>query len=148
LKELKRKKLYNMKTKQDYKEDPLNKYINAEDIEKAPVGFTAKVMSGIRVETSSLKASVKLRNRNIVPAISIAFTLILITAAILMPYDKNDTVAQPVTDFLKGILNHVPKIDFSVLSFNLPATLIYISVAILMLTLFDRVLNGVFHRER
>ncbi len=137
-----------MKTMQDFKEDPLNKYINADSIEKAPEGFTSKVMSGIQFETAPLKASAKLKNRNLVPAISIAFTLILIIAAILMPYDKNDLVAQPVTDFLKSVLNHVPKIDFSVLRFNLPATLIYISVAILMLTLFDRALNGIFHRER
>lgn len=133
---------------QDYKEDPLNKYINAESIEKAPEGFTSKVMSGIQFEITPPKASVKLKNMNLVPAISIAFTLILITAAILMPYDKNDPLAQPITDFLKSVLNHVPKIDFSVLRLNLPATLIYISVAILILTLFDRALNVIFHRER
>lgn len=149
MKKLKRKKLYNMKTMQNYKEDPLNKYIDAESIEKAPEGFTSKVMSGILFETAPWKASVSLRNRNLVPVISIAFTILLIIAAILLPYNNNDPIAQPLTNFLNSLLIQVPKVDLSsVLRFNLPATLIYVSVAILMLTLFDRALNGIFHREK
>ncbi len=138
-----------MKTQQKYKEDTLNKYINIDTIEKAPEGFTSKVMSGIQVETAPWKSSVGLRNMNLVPVISVAITLLLCVAALLMPHVNNDQIAQPVTNFMKSILLHLPKVEFgSVLKFNLPATLIYISVAILMLTLFDRALSGIFHREK
>ena len=40
-----------MNNQEKYKEDLLRQYINPEKIEKAPEGFTSKVMTRIQLET-------------------------------------------------------------------------------------------------
>jgi hypothetical protein len=67
--------------KQDqYEEDILRQYINPERIEKAPIGFTAKTMTRIRIETQSVK----------VPEVStkslVSWYLLLFTVLILLLY--------------------------------------------------------------
>jgi hypothetical protein len=62
---------------------------------------------------------------------------------------KGDSLTFPVMDLLKTIKVSLPELDLnSIFKFNLPATLLYVFVAILMLSLFDRALYGVFHREK
>ena len=124
-------------------------YINPGRIEKAPEGFTSEVMSAIQVGVVPVKVAGRLRNRSLVPVISAAVTLIFIVTAFFIPVSKSDSLTFPVMDLLKNIKFSLPEIDLnSVFRFNLPATLLYVIVAILILSLFDRVLYGVFHREK
>ncbi|MEI8225346.1 MAG: hypothetical protein WCG82_05410 [Bacteroidota bacterium] len=138
-----------MDKQEKYKEDLLRQYINPERIEKAPEGFTSKVMTRIQLETVPLKDAGRLQNKNLVPVISAAITILLIVAAFIIPGSEADSLALPVVELIKNIKVALPEINLtSIFSFNLPALMIYIFVGILILTLFDRALNMLFHREK
>ena len=137
-----------MNNQEKNKEDLLRQYINPERIEKAPEGFTSKVMTHIQIQTVPLKSAGRLRNKNLVPVISIGFTIILLVTAFLMPGSEADPSALPVVKIIKTIKLSLPEINFtSIFRFNLPALLIYVFIGILILTLFDRALNVLFHRK-
>lgn len=138
-----------MNIRQEYKEDFLSQFINPERIEKAPEGFTTKVMTRIQVETEPVKVAGRFRNKNLVPAISASITILLVVLAFLTPGRGDDSLALPVGELIKNIKIFLPDIDLtSVFSANLPALLIYVFVGILILSLFDRALNMIFHREK
>jgi len=138
-----------MNNQEKYKEDLLRQYINPERIEKAPEGFTSKVMTRIQIEAVPLKSAGRLRNKSLVPVISTTVTILLIVAAFLIPGSETDSLALPVVKLIKNIKVSLPEIDLtSIFRFNLPALLIYVFIGILILTLFDRALNGLFHREK
>ena len=138
-----------MNNQEKNKEDLLRQYINPERIEKAPEGFTSKVMTRIQIETVPLKAPGRLRNKSLVPVISSAVTILLIVATFLIPGSESDSLALPMVKFVKNIKVSLPEIDLpSIFRFDLPALLIYVFIGILMLTLFDRALNVLFHREK
>jgi len=138
-----------MDKQEKYKEDLLRQYINPERIEKAPEGFTSKVMTRIQLETVPLKDAGRLRNKNLVPVISAAITILLIVAAFLIPGSETDLSALPVVELIKNIKVSWPEINLtSIFSFNLPALMIYVFIGILILTVFDRALNMLFHGEK
>ncbi len=138
-----------MKTSQEYKDDPLGRFLNHESIEKAPERFTSNVMSRIRFETITERVTLKKRKTNLVPVISIVIIVLLIAAALLVPANSNPELAGPVNDLLNNISLHVSGIKLgSSIKINLPASMAYISIAVLMLTFFDRALNGIFHRNK
>jgi len=138
-----------MDKQEKYKEDLLRQYINPERIEKAPEGFTSKVMTRIQIEAAPLKDTGRLQNKNLVPVISAAITILLIVVASLLPGSEADLSALPVVELIKNIKVSLPEINLtSIFSFNLPGLLIYIFVGILILTVFDRALNILFNREK
>jgi hypothetical protein len=138
-----------MKTSQEYKDDPLGRFLNQESIEKAPERFTSNVMSRIQFETTAERVTLRKRKTDLVPVISIVITVLLIAVALLLPSNSNPSLAGPVNDLLNNISLHVSGIKLgSSIKINLPASMAYISIAVLMLTFFDRALNGIFHRNK
>jgi hypothetical protein len=137
-----------MSRHEKHTEDLLNHYIDPEMIEKAPEGFTSNVMLHIQTEYSPAKTTVRLRNRNYIPVISGIITVLLIVLAYLIS-GKDDSLAFPATEFLKNIKFSLPDLNLMVLSgFNMPQTLIYGLFGILMLSILDIALNGVFNRQK
>jgi hypothetical protein len=137
-----------MSNQEEFKEDILRQYINPEKIEKAPEGFTSKVMTQIQLETVPVKNAGILRNKNLVPLISTVITIFLVVAAFLIPGSEADSSALPVLQIIKNIRVSLPEVDLaSILRLNIPASMIYVFIGILMLTLFDRALNVLFHRR-
>ena len=138
-----------MDKQEKYKEDLLRQYINPDRIENAPEGFTSKVMTRIQLDTVPLKDAGRLQNKNLVPVISAAITILLIVAAFLIPGSETDLSVVPVVELIKNIKVALPEINLtSIFSFNLPALMIYVFIGILILTLFDRALNMLFHGEK
>lgn len=138
-----------MNNQEKNKEDQLRRYIDPILAERAPEGFTANVMTRIQMETEPVKVRGRLWNRNLIPVISAVITSILILSAILIPGNQTDSLAKPLSELFKNIKISVPVIDISsIFSFNLPALLIYVFIGIFILTLFDRALYGLFHREK
>jgi hypothetical protein len=138
-----------MNSKEKNMEDLLKDYINPENIEKAPEGFTSKVMSLIQVEPLPVKVPARIQTKNLVPLISCAVTIILIATAFLLPGNKGDSMTIPAMEFLKNLNFAMPKINIgNIFSLNLHGTLIYVFSGLLILSLFDRVLNVVFHRQK
>ena len=69
-----------MDKQEKHTEDFLSQYINPERIEKAPEGFTSKVMSIIETEKIPVRAAVKSKKRTPVPYI---FSVFIIFMAII-----------------------------------------------------------------
>ena len=138
-----------MNNQEKFKEDLLRQYISPDRIEHAPEGFTSNVMTRIQIETGKLNAAGRLRNRNFIPVISSVVIVLLIISAILIPGNQTDSLAKPVLELIKNIKISMPVIDISsIFTFNLPVLLIYVFIGIFILTLFDRALYGLFHREK
>jgi hypothetical protein len=138
-----------MNNQEEYKENLLRHYINPGKIEKAPEGFTSKVMSRIQLEKQLSTVSGRSPKINLIPVISVVVTVLLLAAAFLIPGNGSDQVALPVLKLFNNIKSSIP--DFSLSSIfrlTLPSVLMYVFLGILVLTFFDRALYGIFHREK
>lgn len=130
-------------------EDLLSSYINAARIEKAPEGFTSKVMARIQSDEVPVKASRRLWNRSRVPVISCTVTVLLIAAVFLIPGNKSDIMSIRALEILKNIKVSLPEIDLtSFFRLNVPVTMAYGLLGILILSILDTAIHGVFHREK
>ena len=138
-----------MKTQQEFKEDPISRYFNPEMAEKAPSGFTEKVMSRVNLEAVPLKAKHNRKQKSHVPAISLTVILILTGIAFALPSAGNGFAEIPWIKFFHNL--ELPALNVSldsILRLKLPGYLPYLFISILFLSVFDRVLNGIFHREK
>lgn len=138
-----------MNNQEAFKDDLLRQYITSERIEKAPEGFTSKVMARVHVDTLPIMVAEKSRKKNMVPFISSVVTILLIASAVLIPGSQSDSFINPVLSFIKNIKFSVPEINLSsIFRLTLPSVLMYVFIGILILSLFDRALYGIFHREK
>ena len=138
-----------MNNQEKQTKDFLRQYIDSERIEKAPEGFTSKVMTRIQLEKQPSEVAQNVWRKNSVPVISGAVILLLLAAAFLMPGSESDSMALPVLKLFKNIKSSLPEVNFSsVFSLTLPSVLMYVFIGIFVLTLFDRALYGIFHREK
>jgi hypothetical protein len=138
-----------MNNQEKHTEDFLRQYIDPERIEKVPQGFTSKVMTRIQLDKQPSERAHSVWRRISIPVISGAVILLLLAAAFLIPVDESDSMALPVLKLFKNIKSSLPEINFSsVFSLTLPSVLMYVFIGIFVLTLFDRALYGIFHREK
>jgi hypothetical protein len=138
-----------MNNQEEHKEDLLRKYITSERIEKAPEGFTSKVMTRLQLETTPLIAAKRSWNKNLVPVISVTVTILLLVSAFLIPVSQYDSLTNPVLNLINNIKFSMPDINMSsIFRISLPSVTMYVFIGILILTLFDRALYGIFHREK
>lgn len=138
-----------MNNLEKHKKDSLWNYINQEATENAPVGFTAKVMTAVHKEQLPVRKRLLFSRKNLVPAVSATVVVILVLLTFLIPGNKNDALFSPAIDALKEIKISVPEIDLSsFLNFQIPVTLVYVMFGLLILSLFDKALNTLFHREK
>jgi hypothetical protein len=138
-----------MNNQEKHTEDFLRQYIDPERIEKSPEGFTSKVMTRIQLEKQPSEVAQNVWRKNSVPVISGAVILLFLAAAFLMPGSESDSIALPVLKLFKNIKSSLPEVNFSsVFSLTLPSVLMYVFIGIFVLTLFDRALYGIFHREK
>lgn len=129
-------------------EDHLKMFLNPEMIENAPDGFTEKIMDVISVEKESLMSAKNLREKSIVPYISAAVTIVLVILTVLLPFDKQDSSGFLIPDIFKNFKISLPEIDLtSVFTFDIPVLFGYILTGVLILSLFDRALYGLFHKR-
>jgi hypothetical protein len=138
-----------MNNREKYNDENLRQYISPENIEKAPEGFTSKVMTRIKTETIPLAVSGKSQKRNLVPVIYAAVTLFLLAAACLFPVSDSDSITITALRLLGSIKSSLPALNLSsVFRITLPSVMMYVFIGILVLTLFDRALYKIFHREK
>ena len=129
-------------------EDILRQYINPERIEKAPGGFTSKVMSNILLEKQPSIASDSIRRKNPVLVISSVVTILLIIAAFLIPSNESDSISLPVLKLIGNIKASLPEIKSSpIFHLTIPSVIIYAIIGVFVLTILDRALYKIFHRE-
>jgi hypothetical protein len=128
--------------------DTLFSYLKPEKLEKAPEGFTEKIMARINVEPSPLRTGWKLRNKNFtIPLVSIIVIFSLIVSAALTGNAGDSNYLTGFEKFLNSIRIPSFKIEsFSV--FTLPVVLIYIAFGLLILSVLDIALNKLFHHRK
>jgi hypothetical protein len=132
-----------------YEEDLLKKYINPERIEMAPEGFTSKVMARIGMENALEKTAGRSVKKSLVPLISAGVTILLLAVAFLIPGSQTDSITPAFLKLINNIKSLLPEISISSLfKLTLPSVMMYVFIGILVLTVFDRALYGVFHREK
>lgn len=138
-----------MNSRENHREDPLRDYITPEIIEKAPEGFTAKVMTAVHKELIPVRKKALFLRRNVVPVVSASVVMILILLTFILTGSTNESLLSPVLDIFKKISFSLPEYDIrSLLNFEIPPTLIYILIGIFILSLLDRALNVIFHRGK
>lgn len=127
----------------------LREFINPESREKAPEDFTLNTMSRILSEVIIVKPVAEKKRVSRVPIYSSVITLSLIAAAFLTPEGKTNILNPDLSRFIGNLHISIPRIDLtSVFNANLPGILIYLSIAVFILTLLDSGLNFYFHREK
>ena len=138
-----------MNRQEQYDEDLLRKYINPEKIERAPEGFTSKTLTRIQIEAQSGEGIKSFLARHRVPLISALITAGLIVAAIFLPAKENDIIGSSILKFFQNIQITLPQIRLtSFRDLSLPGWILYAYLVILLLAFIDRVLSGVFRKER
>jgi hypothetical protein len=138
-----------MDKQEKHTEDFLSQYINPERIEKAPDGFTSKVMSVIETEKNPVRAAEKHKKRTLVPYIFSVFIIFLTILTFFLPASKSQAISIPFLELIKGIKLNMPEVDFgNLISIDLPSALIYVLIGIFLLSFLDRALYRVFHREK
>jgi hypothetical protein len=138
-----------MNAQQEFKDDPIKQYFSHEMIKKAPSGFTEKVMTRVSFEAKQQTAAGRQRKRSYVPAISLGVILILTAVALTIPSSGHEFTSMPLMKMFHEIEIPVLKINLdSLLRFKLPGYLPYLFISILFLSVFDRALSGIFHREK
>ena len=138
-----------MKAQQEFKDDRIRQYLDPEMIEKAPSGFTDKVMTMVSLETKPVKEGRRWWRENYIPLISLAVTLILAGIAFSLPSSGNDFITIPGLKMFHSIDISMMKVNLnSLLKFRLPGYLPYLLISILFLSIFDRALSGIFHGEK
>lgn len=136
-----------MNKRQNIQKDLLKQYINPEMSEKAPLGFNSRVMEGIRLEKVPARVQIKREGLNIVPSVSAIVIIILVCMAVLLP-DKNDQFVLPAVESVRNLKFNLPDLVSSFMfKINLPSTVIYSLIGISILSVFDRALKEVFHRN-
>jgi len=137
-----------MNNKVNIENDILGRYLNREKIEKAPDGFSEKVMTLIRVEQSPVKIRSKFRTSLMVPLITAVITGGLILVSVLYSSPSESSVFAGIAEFFNDISISLPVIKLDKFQpFSLPSVVIYISIGFLGLSVFDRVLHRVFHKN-
>ena len=138
-----------MNTQQDYKDDPLRLHLKPEMIEKAPPHFTEKIMQMVSLEPRPVQHVSRFRRIGFIPAISVAFTLALMIAALLSPSSSYNLSWMPGINTLTLISQQAHQINLDALSrITLPAYMPYLFLSILFLTFFDRALRSLFSRHK
>ena len=138
-----------MNTQQEYKNDPLREHLIPEMVERAPSGFTGKVMTIVNLEGKPEKVRENLFKRILVPLISVIVTLILTITVLLLPANSNEFAGLAWMKIIKDLDLPAFNINLdSLFSFSVPAYLPYLFICILFLTIFDRGLSGLFHKGK
>jgi hypothetical protein len=127
----------------------LREYINPESRAKAPEDFTLNTMSRIVTDVTIAKPEVVKKRVSRMPVYSSVVTLSLIAAALLTSEAKTNSLTPDLLRLIKNLQFSIPHIDISsIFNADLPGILIYLSVAVFILTLLDSGLSFYFHREK
>jgi|WetSurMetagenome_2_1015567.scaffolds.fasta_scaffold10816_4 hypothetical protein len=134
-----------MNNNHDNIKDPLKDFITPDLCEKAPDGFSEKIMSGI---TSVTARETVARNKKLisVPAIASLITISLILAAFLV---RGTGSTSTFVKILNQALNMLPEIKTgNLFNATLPVITGYVAVGLVILGIFDKFLFRFFNRKK
>lgn len=116
-------------------------------IEKAPDGFTERVMMQIGIEKVHARHRRRFEREVYVFGISILTATALVVLAVLTTPQSNGYF-DSIIHLFSSLNSTIPDFDtVKMADFNLPSLLFYISLAIALLSLFDLVLMRYFRQQ-
>ena len=127
--------------------DKLKKYLKAERIEKAPEGFTYRLMKNIQDEPLPSRRQGILKPPVIIPVISFSLIVLFLISAFTSSSERTNSPIQKISDYLGSLKMPLPEGIFSQPG-SMPDIITYLIAAIFMLALFDRALSLFFRREK
>ena len=134
-----------MKILQDFKKDPLRRYIFPENIMKAPAGFTDKLMIQVKMEAGLAESLSSQKKRSIVPALAAILTTGLILIALLYPGDDPGLPAFTWLKYFDNIKILMPEFQhLAIFNITFPGMVLYVTAGLLLLFLLDRALSRYF----
>ncbi len=131
--------------------DKLKKYLKAERIEKAPEGFTYRLMKNIQAEPLPSRRQGILKPPVIIPVISFSLIVLFLISAFTSSSERTNSPIQKISDYLGSLKMPLPEGIFSQpgsINMHMPDIITYLIAAIFMLALFDRALSLFFRREK
>jgi hypothetical protein len=135
-----------MKITEEKGKDPLNRFMNPESTEKAPEGFSENIMSAIRVESVPIMRQREKIKSRIVPIIFVLIMVVLVIIVLLTSSNEKSLLSTEVEKLLQII--RLPEIKTGTLpGINIPVVVVYISVGMFVLVLFDAGLGKLFHKR-
>lgn len=136
-----------MNKSEEFKEDILKRYINPGKIEKAPEGFTGRVMTRIEMEKKPATVSVHILIRYRIPLFSIGIIAVLILSAMFVTYGGDDQAISSALKPYYDLLTDFPKFNLDkITGISIPVSAVYIMLGIFLLSVLDRFLNLIFRR--
>ena len=133
------------KNRQEFINDELRKFLIHEEIERAPVDFTGKLMELIKKEPMPVVAQNKKFRFATVPVIYCAVLTALAIITLFVPNVENDATDNSWFQTLYNLLPEMPIIELNIpLTFTIPETLKYIIIGCFGLFIFDLFLNRYF----
>ena len=125
----------------------IEKYIIPGMVERAPEGFTQKVMTRVLFEKApNEKVILWKRIRVPVAVLTVAVALIILSVVLLSPSDN--AYITGISNVMNGVSLKLPAMNEGLLNnLKIPGIVIYLSVGILFLSLFDFGLNRLFRRR-
>lgn len=137
-----------MNKREEFNDDILSRYIRPEKIDKAPAGFTGRVMTYIRTEKTGIPSGNRFLSEYKVPVISFGITVLLIVTAMITYFANKDSLFIAWLKPLSDLIDSVTKVSFGKLEeISVPGWVAYSMTGILLLAIFDRVLSVLFHRR-
>ncbi|HLP74667.1 MAG TPA: hypothetical protein VK155_17305 [Bacteroidales bacterium] len=127
-----------MRRDEDSGRDVLKEYFNRTNIEKAPEGFTSKVMSHIYMQAKPARH----KKKSPVPLLYAGMTGLLIIASLLLP---EGTLRFPEISFPDWLRITFPQIGEGI---KISPLMIYILAAAILLIVFDSGLKTLFRKEK
>jgi hypothetical protein len=138
-----------MNNLEEFNETILKRYLKPGKIEKAPAGFTERLMTRIRIEKVPSAVRIRRIYNYRIPLISFGTTLVLIIFAVILSPEENDTAVISILKPLSDLIKAFPKINYEkITGITIPGWFIYIMIGIFMLAVFDRALNTFFRKDR
>ena len=137
-----------MNNQEKYMDDLLKQYIIPERSEKAPEGFTSKIMTRVQLETAVVGRK---QSKNLVPLISALVTCAINCSCISDSGKlKTDKLSDPVLNLIKNIniISSRVRLVSRFSELTLPSVTLYVVIGIFVLTLFDKALQGIFRKEK
>lgn len=127
--------------------DLIEKYIIPGMVERAPEGFTQKVMTRVLFEKAPNKKVILWKRIRVpVAVLTVALALIILSVVLLSPSDN--VYITGISNVMNGVSLKLPAMNEGLLNnLKIPGIVIYLSVGILFLSLFDFGLNRLFRRR-
>jgi len=136
-----------MKATEEREMDLNRRFMDPENIEKAPEGFTNNVMSAVHVESRLVLKKQEKSRGYIVPAAVLAFMLALVLISVLAGSDNNTVSGGEISKIFQDMSSIKIKTP-SLPGLSLPGIAVYISLGIFVLLIFDLFLGKIFYRRR